>query len=115
MTLMEALVVTAVTVLVGGIAFPNLQRSTDRLAAAQAEAGVSADLRRSRAAAVRLGRPVSLVVTADGRGYQIGGGMRELPAGLTLTPVGARLTFFPDGSMQGVRLSLRKPADVEAS
>ena len=109
MTLMEALVVTAVTVLVGGILFPDMQRSTERLAEAQARTAVTADLRRSRAAAMRSGRPVALTVSGDGRSYSIGESRRDLAAGLTLAPAGARLVFHPDGSSWGGPIAVRAP------
>lgn len=110
MTLMEALVVTAVTVLVGGIMFPSLQRSTERLAEAQARTAMTADLRRSRADAVRSARPVTLTVADDGRSYRVGGVRRELTAGVTLAPAGAALTFHADGSIRGAPLALKTPA-----
>lgn len=101
MTLLEALVVIAVTVLVGGLIFPAMQRSLPRLGAGQALTGFAADLRQARATAVREGRPRGVSVAADGAGYVAEGRARPLPPGVRLAPAGAGVVFQADGSSRG--------------
>ncbi len=106
-TLIEAMVVMAVTVMIGAIVYPDLRQGLAAAAFAQAETGVRADLRMARAQALRTGAPVELVVAPDGLAYGwTPGPSRALVAGLSLKPQGGVLDFYPDGSASGAPLSL---------
>ena len=67
-TLVEALVVVAVTVMVATIGYPELQHGVAGAAFSEATAGVRADLRIARAQALRTGVRVDVVVDETGRG-----------------------------------------------
>lgn len=106
-TLVEALVVVAVTAMVSALVFPAMSRGIAAAAFQQAVSGVQADLRIARAQALRTGDSVDLVVDAEGRGYGWDPGpQRVLVAGLTLAPSGSSLRFYPDGSSSGGALVL---------
>jgi general secretion pathway protein H len=115
--LIEAMVVIAITVMIGAIAFPELRAGVDRAAFQQAAAGLRADLRMARAQALGAGARVDLVIAQDGAGYGWTPGPRRILAnGLSLSPAGASTSFFPDGSATGGRLRLtdgRRRADFE--
>jgi general secretion pathway protein H len=105
-TLLEALVVLGITAMIGGLVFPNLQQGVAGAEFVEAVAGVRADLRMARAAALQSDSTVDLTVTSDGRSYGwTGGPNRGLLGRLTLSP-GASLRFFPDGSSSGADLVL---------
>jgi general secretion pathway protein H len=104
-TLIEMLVVVGVMALVSGLIFPSFARTSQTLLLTRAEAGVAADLRAARAAALRSGRPVALTVAADGSDYTVGGQTRVLPGHMRLAARGP-IAFFPDGSSFGGRIDL---------
>lgn len=105
--LIEAMVVVAITVMIGAIAFPELRAGVARATFQQAAAGLRADLRMARAQALRTGVRVDLVIASDGYGYGWTPGPRRiLVNGVRLSPAGASVSFFPDGSATGGRLRL---------
>ena len=104
MTLLETLVVVAILALVGAIGWPEM-RGRGAGAVLRADTGaLVADLKRARAAARHLDRPVTFAADADGRGWRWDGGAFRLEAPLRLAadPV----VFFPDGSATGRTLTL---------
>ena len=115
--LIEAMVVIAITVMIGAIAFPELRAGVARATFQQATAGLRADLRMARAQALSTGVRVDLVIAEDGASYSwTPGPRRVLVGGLRLAPAGASTSFFPDGSATGGRLRLtagRRGFDVE--
>jgi general secretion pathway protein H len=107
-TLLEALVTLAIFGLISGLVFPDVAQGVVGAAFEQAASGLRADLVMARAQALRTGEPVEVVVDADGRGYGwTPGPQRGLIAGVGLSPAGAHVRFYPDGSSSGGVLSLK--------
>lgn len=105
--LIEAMVVVAITVMIGAIAFPELRAGVARAAFQQAAAGLRVDLRMARAQALSTGARINLVVAEDGASYGwTPGPRRVLVNGLRLSPAGGSTSFFPDGSATGGHLRL---------
>lgn len=106
-TLIEALVILAVTALVAGLLFPALQQSQrywDRRAAMSA---VSAGLDRARALAIRTGLSARLVLSDRGDGFSIGGGpFVQLAGDVRLEARPGAVTFYSDGSSSGGRIAV---------
>ncbi len=102
-TLIEALVVVAITSLVTLIGFPRLQQSLRILSQRQTAAVVAARLREARADAMSADRARAFVVGADGRGFAATGrGFARTPPGVELSaPTGRAIVFFGDGSSNG--------------
>jgi general secretion pathway protein H len=107
-TLIEALVVVAISALVGLIGFPRLQQGLLTLAQRQAVASVAESLRRTRAVAYLTDRPAALVVATDGLGWAASdGSAQRLPPGVSLVAQdrsghsGDSIAFFGDGSSTG--------------
>lgn len=100
-TLIEMLVVLAITGLIAGIGFPRLQAMVGAQEWRTGVASVSAMLRAARAQSIRSGRIAHVEVAADGRRLGIDGGTAILlPESVSVTmaqPVG----FFADGSARG--------------
>ena len=103
-TLLEALVVVAITAIIAGMIVPNVQQSLAILSLRESARIVQADLRVARATAMRTGTSVTVKLRPDHHGYDWIGGTRQLPKEVTLN-MSAPLSFMPDGSM--------KPANVE--
>jgi general secretion pathway protein H len=108
-TLIEALVVVAITVLIAGLMFPRLQSAVSgqefRLARSQMILGV----RETRALAVRSGAAAQFVVGEDGSAFGVGArAPQPLPSAITLRLAEPRrpVLFFPDGTSNGARLRL---------
>jgi type II secretory pathway pseudopilin PulG len=104
-TLIEALVVVAITTMAAMIGFPKMQQGLLTLAQHQTVAVVAERLRQARAEALRRDGPVVFAVSADGRAYgATGGAVTASPAGISLalksTPDG-RIAFYGDGSSSG--------------
>ena len=95
MTLLEALVVVAITALLSAISFPLFHAKGDSARLRSGSHALVADLRRARAAALHLDRPVTLVPTPDG--WRWDGGEEHLEPPLRLAGV-QPVTFYPDGS-----------------
>ena len=104
-TLIEALVVVALTSMVALIGFPRMQQSLQALAQRQTVAVVAARLREARAQAMRQDAPAVFALASDGRSYgTVGGPVNDAPSGVSLaTPRGSdgRIAFYGDGSSTG--------------
>ena len=107
-TLIETLVVVAITTLVSLIALPQLRQSLLVLSQRQAVAVVTARLRLARAQALREDAPIAFAVAPRGDAYGvIGGATTPTPPGVTVSiPRGAgapsgRIVFYGDGSASG--------------
>jgi prepilin-type N-terminal cleavage/methylation domain-containing protein len=107
-TLLETLIVVAITALIAMIVVPNLVGSLAMLDLQQTTRLLQADLRVARATAIRTGQKVDLEATNHGREYDWIGGSRFLPEGITLS-MSNPLVVYPDGSVQtaGITLSAR--------
>lgn len=99
MTLLETLVVVAIAMLVGGVAFPEMRAARDTARFNAAAALLAADLRAARGAAVRGGGGGALAPAGDGASYAWGGGARLLEDGARI--VGEPIRFGADGSSSG--------------
>ncbi|HSZ75413.1 MAG TPA: GspH/FimT family pseudopilin [Rhizomicrobium sp.] len=107
MTLLEALVVVALTALVGAIEFPNLERAIGVLALREAASTLTADLRTVHADAMRTGQDVTFALTADGRAYGwTEGQARKMPDTVAVSMSPSAIRFFADGSATGGTLKL---------
>ncbi len=106
MTLLEALVVIAITALISAIAFPKLHNFGDTARLRSESAALVADLHRARAAAIHLDRPITLTARADG--WRWDGGEEHLAPPLRLT-MPEPITFYPDGSASGGDATLASP------
>lgn len=103
MTLLEALVVVAITALLSAISFPMFHAQGESARLRSGSHALVADLRRARAAAIHLDRPVTLTPAFDG--WRWDGGEEHIDAPLRLT--GAQpVTFYPDGSATAADLVL---------
>jgi len=103
MTLLEALVVVAITALLSALAFPMFHAQSDAAHLKSGSHALVADLRRARAAAILLDRPVTLTPVPDGWSWD--GGADHLDARLRLTAQ-QPVTFYPDGSATAADLTL---------
>jgi general secretion pathway protein H len=107
-TLVEALVVVAITSLVAMVGFPRLQQGLLRMAQRETVALVAAQLRRARADAQRLDRPTLFAIAPNGQSYQTSDGqVARTPPGVEVTVQaggGQSIAFFADGSSSGGRL-----------
>jgi len=104
-TLLEALVVIAVTAMIATIIVPNITQSLALLSLRESVRLVQADLRVARATAMRTGSKVTVVERPDRHGYDWIGGTRHLPDDVTLN-MSSPLTFLADGSMIPASISL---------
>jgi type II secretory pathway pseudopilin PulG len=100
-TLIEALVVVAITSLVTMIGFPRLQQSLLTLSEHQTTATVAARLREARATAILNDRPIVFAVSANGHLYGWRNAAAATGPGVYLTAVGGPITFYSDGSSSG--------------
>ncbi len=107
MTLLEALVVVAITAFVGAIEYPNLERAIGVLALREAASTLTADLRTVHADAMRTGQSVTFALTADGRTYGWSEGQaRRVPDTVAVSMTPGAISFFADGSATGGTLKL---------
>jgi prepilin-type N-terminal cleavage/methylation domain-containing protein len=97
-TLLEMLVVVAITAMLAAIVAANMERTMDALSLQQNTRLLQADLRVARATAMRTGKKVDLEATNKGREYDWIGGSRFLPAGITLS-MSRPFVVYPDGSV----------------
>jgi type II secretory pathway pseudopilin PulG len=107
-TLIETLVVVAITALVALIGLPQMRQGLLTLSQRQAVAVVAARLRLARGQALRADGPVAFAVTPDGAAYGvIGGTPTPTPPGVTVRiPHGTaaadgKIVFYGDGSASG--------------
>ena len=104
-TLIEALVVVAITTMVALIGFPRMQQGFLTLAQRQTVSVVAARLRQARAESLRRDAPIVFSIAVDGRSYGASdGGFVNAPPGVTVTTPtgpGTRIAFYGDGSSSG--------------
>ena len=109
-TLLEMLVVMAITGLVAGLAFPAAERALRGLESRTALASTELALRTQRAQAIRSGLPARIAIAADGKAL-VGtpGAAWPMPDGVALAIAPQDIAFFADGSSTGgmIRLSGR--------
>ena len=104
-TLLETLIVVAITALIATIVVPNLLGSLQMLDLQQTTRLLEADLRVARGTALRTGQKVDLEATNHGREYDWIGGSRFLPEGITLS-MSNPYVVYPDGSVQNAAITL---------
>jgi prepilin-type N-terminal cleavage/methylation domain-containing protein len=104
-TLLETLIVVAITALIAMIVVPNLMGALAMLDLQQTTRLLEADIRVARATALRTGQKVDIEATNHGREYDWIGGSRFLPEGITLT-MSNPYVVYPDGSVQNAAITL---------
>ncbi|WP_298191378.1 type II secretion system protein [Novosphingobium sp.] len=116
-TLLEMLVVLAITGLITGLLYPQIGTATlairQRLAREQVAAGVEA----ARAMALRSGGPVALSADRDAPALLVGGTRRitlDATGQIRLTMRPQTIMFYPDGSTTGGQLVLGTGRDAAA-
>jgi general secretion pathway protein H len=105
-TLIEMLVVLAVTALVTGIAFPALDRTMRGQSFEGAADAIELGLRSARADAISRGVPIRFELGADRRSVLVGGGVIPIPSGTVVTLPTQGIAFFSDGTSNGGRIDL---------
>lgn len=102
-TLLEMLVVVAVTALISTLAFPHIQQNLGSMALRQAASALEANLRIARAQALRGGDSVVVAVAPDGRSYGwLTGPQTPVPGAVSLNAKPNRaIAFYPDGTSTG--------------
>lgn len=100
-TLIEALVVVAITMLVTLIGFPRLQQSIVTLAQRQTTATVAARLREARATARLVDHPIVFAVVANGRAYGWRDALVQAGPGVQVATAQGPIAFYSDGSSSG--------------
>jgi prepilin-type N-terminal cleavage/methylation domain-containing protein len=108
-TLLEALVVIAITALIAAIVAPNMAASLDLLSLRQSAAVLQADLRVAHATALRTGSPVTVKGLPDRHGYDWIGGTRHFPTAVSVN-MSAPVSFLPDGSLIPATISIASGA-----
>ena len=114
MTLLEALVVVAITALIAALGFPAVRAAGPATHQRSQAAALAADLRRARAAAQHLDRPTRLTADTDGGGWRWDGGELRVDPPLRLA-ADRPVTFYPDGSASGGTFTLsggRRPVTI---
>ena len=119
-TLLELLVVLAVLSLVLAIGVPRLINALPGVDTRRAASDLAATLKDTRFLAIRRNLETAVVLDPTGRRYAVAGDreVHSLPAGLqvSMTVAGevqdgsgaGRISFYPDGSSSGGRISLRQ-------
>ncbi|MGL6044043.1 MAG: pilus assembly FimT family protein [Sandaracinobacteroides sp.] len=106
-TLIEMLVVLAISALVAGLLFPSVERMTARAELLAARSLVAAELSQARSDALRFDRRVQVSVARDGGSLAHGDAVAiPMPAEIRIEGVPAILGFYPDGSASGGRITL---------
>jgi len=116
-TLLEMLVVLAITGLIAGMLFPQIETARFGLGQRLAHEQVAAAIAAARAAALRSGEPVSLSADSAAGALVIAGTRRIIigPARqvqLDLQP--QTITFYPDGSSTGGQLKFGTGREASA-
>ena len=104
MTLLEVLVAVAILSLITALGFPQLEHRRQALLARSAAFVLSADLGRTRAAAIASASETVLLIHPDGRAYTVAGRVRAAPAGVVFA--GGAVRFFSDGTQAGGDLAV---------
>lgn len=111
-TLIETLVVVAITALISGLMFPRLQSLVSGQEFRMAVSALTLGVRETRALAIRSGTPARFAVSGDASGFRVAERTAQrLPSAVRLVP-GARggdIVFYPDGTSNGGRLTLAAP------
>jgi general secretion pathway protein H len=112
MTLLEALVVVTLTVMLGLIAFPSMERTYEILMLRQTAEVLAANLRVAHADAIDKSRDVEFSIQVDGHGYGWNEGeARRVPVAIDLRmSKGQTIQFFADGSTSGGAVTLASGA-----
>jgi hypothetical protein len=112
-TLLEMLVVLAITGLIAGLLYPQMQTATFVIQQRQAREQVSAGAEAARAVAFRTGAPTTLSAQDRGAGLVVStsaGIWRQFPlaaaASLRLALRPQSIVFYPDGSTTGGAIQL---------
>lgn len=108
MTLMEVLVVMAISVLISTIAFPRMERLVAALQFRQSSTLLAAHLRMAQARAWLQNKPIAVAISSDGKNYAWSGGRAQaLAKNITVQSNTTKaLIFFPDGSAQAADWTL---------
>ena len=108
MTLLEVLVVVAITAMISAIGWPSMRSAAEGGRFNAAAVAVAADLAAARAASIRSGSPVLVEVAADGLSYAwSGSAVRAVGADARLAPASdAPIAFYPDGSSTGGSIAI---------
>lgn len=106
-TLIEMLVVLAVTALIAGLAFPAIERSLRGQAFESAADAMELGLRQARADAIRSGRATRLALSPDRHAIlREGGAPVELPAAIAVSLPTQGILFFGDGTATGGTIAM---------
>lgn len=101
-TLIEVLVIVAITGLISGLLFPRLETQADRAAFQQMFSKLDADIRAARNGALRSDTVTRVTVTPDHHSYVVNRSAISLPGTMTLVVrPGPFLLFFADGRSNG--------------
>ncbi len=108
MTLMEVLVVMAISVLISTIAFPRMERLITSAQFRHSSTLLAAHLRMAQARAWLQNKPIAVAISPDGQGYAWSGGKAlAIPENATLRSNTAEpLIFFPDSSARAAEWTL---------
>lgn len=101
MTLIEALVVVAITAMITAIGFVSFRADGEAAAWRATSAALVESARRARAEAVRTDRTAALEVAADGRSFTVAGGAPITAAAGARVIAEQDIVFFTDGSSSG--------------
>lgn len=104
-TLLETLVMVAVSAMIAAIVVPNMMSALDTLTLQQTTRLLEADLRVARGTAIRTGQKVDIEATNQGREYDWIGGTRYMPPGLRVA-MSRPLVVYPDGSVQTSNITI---------
>jgi prepilin-type N-terminal cleavage/methylation domain-containing protein len=107
-TLIEMLVVLAISGLISTLAYPAVERALDQRRFRGSLIAVLADLNATRATAVRSGTIVRFAVD-PARGEFVGSGRARsrLETGIAIAAPSSPILFFKDGSSSGGSVSLK--------
>lgn len=110
MTLMEALVVVAITALVSGIGFARLRADSEGAAWRNDVAALTAAVRSTRAEAIRTGQPAAIDIAPGGRAFGMRGAAATELMGDGRIDGDPTIRFFGDGSSSGGAVTLSEGA-----
>jgi general secretion pathway protein H len=106
-TLIEMLVVLAITGLVSALAFPALDRALRRQAFEAAANAIDLGLREARADAIRTSQPTRFVLGADRRSIvRYGAPPIVIPRDMTLSLPTRGIGFYGDGTSTGGEIAI---------
>ncbi|WP_421848471.1 type II secretion system protein [Novosphingobium sp.] len=114
-TLLEMLVVLAITGLIAGLLYPQIETARFAVRQRVAREQVAAGAEAARAMALRSGAPVTLRADPGGAALLIGGARRitlDSTGLIRLTVRPQTILFYPDGSTTGGRLVLGSGRDA---